>query len=114
MTNANSKWYYQGCWVCITSGFVWTELIIVLSYFRYDLLVFVSAVGQIIVRLVPYYLLATMMILSYGNMFYVANLIERKEQDCIVEGKADEALCTRAESYYTALAMFFVSSPPQL
>jgi hypothetical protein len=107
-TTAAGTWNVDGAWVCITTGFVWTELILVLSHLRYQVLVFVSAVGEIIMSLVPFYLITLMIIVAFGNMFFVANMIEGRD-DCPLE-QDDEATCTRGQYYYTTLAMMLVGA----
>ena len=103
------NWNVEGAWVCMTVGFVWAELILVLAHLRYEILVFVSAVWKIAMKLIPFYLIMIMTMFAYGNMLFVANLIEEPGNTCEGtrrNGLDNQVMCTRQESYYAVLAMF--------
>lgn len=97
----------EGVWICITTGFVWIHLIMVMSRLRYEVAVFVRAVKQIIFKLVPFYLITMLVVFSFGNMFYIATLVEKREcpindnDIAILEGWT----CNIWESYFTTFTM---------
>ncbi len=101
----------EGIWICITTGFVWIHLIMVLGRLRQEVAVFVRAVKEIIYQLVPFYLITMLVVFSFGNMFYIATLVENR--DCHhkddSEGILEGWTCTTAESYFTTFTMLLSS-----
>jgi hypothetical protein len=68
----------EGVWICITTGFVWIHLILVLARLRYAVAIFVRAVKEIVVKLVPFYLTTMLVVFSFGNMFYPIDFSGKK------------------------------------
>ena len=105
----------EGAWICYTTGFAWLELILVLSHLRYEVLVFVVAAQEILLTLIPFYIVTLMIILAYATMLYQASLIEQRE---CVNLKPLESVCTRLDSLFATFSMLVVSKvtpfPPYL
>jgi ankyrin repeat protein len=99
---------YEGSWICITTGVVWLNLIVVISNLRFEISVFVAAIRKIVVQLIPFLLTTGTIILAFGNMFYIARLVEDRE--CISpddeSGLLEGWFCTVQDSYFTTFTMF--------
>jgi len=100
--------YFEGVWICITTGAVWILWIAVMSNLRFEVAVFVAAVEKIIIQLIPFYLTTLSIVCAFGNMFYIARLVEDRE--CVLQddesGLLEGWFCTVADSYFTTFTMF--------
>ncbi len=94
---------YEAGILTIATGFVWFHFILVLSNLRYEVCVFVFALQNVVLKLFPFYITSLIIVFSFGNMFYIANVIDNK--DCEREGANEGFLCTLPESYFTTFTM---------
>ena len=97
--------YLEGVILTLTTGFVWIHLVMVISNLRYEVAIFVAAVGQIIYKLIPFFLTTLAIVFSFGNMFYIATLVEK--EGCISRDDPDGILegwtCSLPDSYFVSL-----------
>ncbi len=109
--NTAGSWNVDGAFLCVTAGWIWAQLILVLSNFKYEILIFVSAVSKIIIKLIPFLIISVMTLFSFGSMLFIANLVEQRGNECPRRvGRDNEVMCTREESLYATTAMFLVST----
>lgn len=101
--------YYEGVWICITTGAVWILFISVMSHLRFEVAVFVSAVKKVIIQLIPFLLTTLSIVCAFGNMLHIARFVEDRE--CVLPDDEESGLlegwfCTLGGSYFTTFTMF--------